>query len=193
MKSLKPSYPQTSREPYKDSAKRHRINHEINSKEIRVVDEEGGMLGIMSKSMALRMAEEREMDLVEIAPQAQPPVCKLIDYGKFLYELQKKEKHQRKQQQQQQMKELRFKWRIDTHDFNFKVRHARNFIEDGNKVKASIIFRGREITHQEYGRELLERFVQALEDIAKVDQPIKFEGKMMMVVLAPDIKVKKVK
>jgi translation initiation factor IF-3 len=193
LKSLKPSYPQTSREPYKDSAKRHRINHEINSKEIRVVDEEGGMLGIMSKSMALRMAEEREMDLVEIAPQAQPPVCKLIDYGKFLYELQKKEKHQRKQQQQQQMKELRFKWRIDTHDFNFKVRHARNFIEDGNKVKASIIFRGREITHQEYGRELLERFVQALEDIAKVDQPIKFEGKMMMVVLAPDIKVKKVK
>ena len=178
------------RDSSKDLPRKNRINNEIQARELRVVDEEGRMLGVLSKMSALRLAEERELDLVEIAPQAQPPVCKIIDYGKFLYELQKKEKHQRKQQQQQLMKELRFKWRIDTHDFNFKVRHARTFIEEGNKVKASIMFRGREITHQEYGKDLLERFVAALADIARVDQPIKFEGKMMMVVLAPD-KIKK--
>ena len=179
------------RDPRKDSNRRHRINHEIGAKEVRVVTEEGQMLGVMSKAQAVRMAEEREVDLVEIAPQAQPPVCKIIDYGKFLYEIQKKEKHQRKQQQQQQMKELRFKWRTDTHDFNFKVRHAKQFLEDGNKVKASIIFRGREVTHQEIGRDLLERFVAALADDAKVDQAIKFEGKTMMVVLAPEKAKKK--
>ena len=174
----------------KEPTRRHRLNHEITAKDLRVIDENGQMLGILSKPAALKIAEEREMDLIEIAPQATPPVCKIIDYGKFQYELQKKEKFQRKQQQQQLMKEIRFKWRTDTHDFNFKTRHARTFIEEGNKVKASIIFRGREITHQEIGKGLLERFVAALEDIAKVDQPIKFEGKIMMVIMAPD-KLKK--
>ncbi len=174
----------------REKQRKHRINNEISAKEIRVVDEEGKMLGVMSKFNALKIAEERELDLVEIAPQATPPVCKIINYGKFQFELHKKEKHQRKQQQQMQMKEIRFKWRIDSHDFNFKTRHARNFLEDGFKVKASIMFRGREITHQEIGKEVLERFVAALEDIAKVDQPIKFEGRNMIVVLSPE-KIKK--
>lgn len=136
------------------------------------------------------MAEEAELDLVEIAPKAKPPVCKIIDYGKFLYEIQKKEKQQRKNQQQSQMKEVRFKWRTAEHDFNFKTRHARDFIESGNKVKASVMFRGREITHQEIGRELLKKFVEEMKDVAKVDVPIKFEGRNLSVILAP-IKSKK--
>jgi translation initiation factor IF-3 len=174
-----------------EKAHPQRVNEEIIANQIRVVDEDGNVLGVMSVKAALRIAEERELDLVEIAPQAKPPVCKIIDYGKFSYELQKKEKYQRKQQQQQQMKELRFKWRTDTHDFNFKTRHAREFILSGNKVKATVIFRGREIIHQEIGIELLNRFVAALEDIAKVDQTIKSEGKFLSVIMAPDKTKKK--
>ena len=162
----------------------HRINHEIKLPEIRVVDSEGNMLGILPTREALRMAEEKEMDLVEIAPQAKPPVCKIIDFGKFTYEIQKKEKTAKKNQQQQLMKEVRFKWRTDTHDFNFKVRHARDFLDDGNKVKASVMFRGREITHQEIGKELLERFVLELLDVAKVDSPIKMEGRNLSVIMS---------
>jgi translation initiation factor IF-3 len=170
---------------------KHRINEQISSKEVRVLDENGQLIGIMTSSKALQMAEEKEMDLVEIAPQANPPVVKIIDYGKFVYEIQKKEKIQKKNQQQQQMKEIRFKWRTATHDFNFKTRHAREFILDGNKVKASVMFRGREITHQEVGQELLERFVAALADVAKVDQQIRSEGRTISVVMAPDKAKKK--
>ncbi len=177
----------------KTDAKGQRINEQISAKELRVVDEEGAQLGIMSRNEALKIAESREMDLVEIAPQANPPVCKVIDYGKFQYELQKRDKLQKKQQQSQQMKEVRFKWRTDTHDFNFKVRHARAFIEDGNKVKASVMFRGREITHQDIGRELLERFIAEMQDIAKVDQLIQSEGRTISVVLAPEKSKKKKK
>lgn len=177
----------------KNDANRQRINEQITARELRVVDEDGGQLGVMSKDKALRMAEERELDLVEIAPQATPPVAKIIDYGKFQYEQQKREKLQKKQQQSQQMKEIRFKWRTDTHDFNFKVRHAREFIEEGSKVKASVMFRGREITHQDIGKELLERFITEVQDIAKVDQLIQSEGKTLSVVIAPDKTKKKKK
>ncbi len=168
-----------------------RINDQIFAKELRVVDENGTQLGIMKRELALRMAEEQEKDLVEIAPQAKPPVCKIIDYGKFQYEQQKREKTQKKTQQNQQMKEIRFKWRTDTHDFNFKVRHAREFIEDGNKVKVSVLFRGREITHQNIGKELIERFVEAVKDIAKVDQSVLSEGRTISVVVSPDKAKKK--
>ncbi len=177
----------------RNDASRQRINEQINAKELRVVDEDGGQLGILTRDKALRMAEEREMDLVEIAPQAVPPVAKIIDYGKFQYEQQKREKQQKKQQQSQQMKEIRFKWRTDTHDFNFKVRHARTFIEEGSKVKASVMFRGREITHQDIGKELLERFITEVQDIAKVDQLIQSEGRTLCVVIAPDKTKKKKK
>ena len=170
---------------------RTRINDAITAKEVRVVDEDGKMLGVMNLNKALFLAEEKKLDLIEIAPTAKPPVCRIMDYGKYQYEQQKKEKHQRKKQQQQQMKEIRFKWRTATHDFNFKVRHARKFIEEGNKVKATVMFRGREITHQEVGRELLDRFVEALEDIAKVDQKISSEGRFMSVIMAPDKSKKK--
>ncbi len=173
------------------SATKHRLNEQIVAREIRVVDEKGEALGIMSRNEALKLAEARELDLVEIAPHANPPVCKIIDYGKFQYEIQKREKIQKKHQQQQQMKEIRFKWRIDTHDFNFKMRHAREFILQGNKVKASVMFRGREITYQDYGRDILTRLIAALDDIAKIDQEIKSEGKALSVILVPDKTKKK--
>jgi translation initiation factor IF-3 len=164
----------------------HKINHEIKAPEVRLIDQNGQMIGVKPIREANILAEEQELDLVEIAPKAKPPVCKIIDYGKFAYEIQKKEKLQKKNQQQQQMKEIRFKWRTDTHDFNFKTRHARDFIESGNKVKATVMFRGREITHQDIGRELLERFIEELSDIAKIDSKLKLEGKNLSVIMAPE-------
>jgi translation initiation factor IF-3 len=175
-----------------DAKIKHRLNNQIRAKEIRLIDDTGKMLGIVSVSEALRLAEQKELDLVEISPAANPPVCKILDYSKFVYEQQKREKVQKKQQASQQMKELRFTWRTATHDFNFKVRHAREFLEDGNKVKATVIFRGREITHQEVGQELLNKFVEAVADISKIDSPVRLEGKKLSVVLSPDkVKAKK--
>jgi translation initiation factor IF-3 len=172
---------------------RHRLNKDIRVPEVRVIDPEGKMLGVLQTSDALAQAEAQEMDLVEIAPQAAPPVCKIINYGKFIYEQQKREKQQKKLQHQQQMKEIRFKWRTDTHDFNFKTRHAIGFLESGNKVKGTVMFRGREIVHKEIGIKLLERFIEALSEYAKVDAPIRPEGRFVSVVLAPDIVKKKSK
>lgn len=175
-----------------DAKTKHRLNNQIRAKEIRLIDDTGKMLGIVTVAEALRLAEQKELDLVEISPAANPPVCKILDYSKFIYEQQKREKIQKKQQASQQMKELRFTWRTATHDFNFKVRHAREFLEDGNKVKATVMFRGREITHQEVGQELLNKFVEAVADISKIDSPVRLEGKKLSVVLSPDkIKAKK--
>jgi translation initiation factor IF-3 len=169
----------------KKPSNRVRSNNEIRAKEVRVIDSESKMIGIMHIKDAIRRAEAAELDLVEISPNAKPPVVKIIDYGKHMYELQKKEKLQKKNQLQQQMKEIRFKWRTDTHDFNFKTRHAKDFLESGNKVKASVMFRGREITHQEVGRELLEKFIDELKDVSKIDSKLKMEGRNMIVILAP--------
>jgi translation initiation factor IF-3 len=155
------------------------------------VDEDGGQLGIMTPREAIQLARDREMDLVEIAPQATPPVCKIIDFGKLRYEQQKREKVQRKHQQQQQLKEVRLHPRTDTHDVDFKTRHAREFLQEGHKVKFTVVFKGREITHQSIGRELLEGIIESLADDAKVDQPIRMEGRNMSIMLAPDKKVKK--
>jgi len=125
------------------------------------------------------------LDLVEIAPQATPPVCKIIDYGKFIYELQKKEKLQKKKQQVSVLKEIRLHPNTDTHDFDFKARHAVNFIEEGNKVKVSVIFKGRELAYTEQGESLLKKFIERLAEVAKVEQEIKFEGRAMHTILAP--------
>lgn len=162
-----------------------RINEELRGKEFRVISPTGEMIGILSKGEALRKAEEFGLDLVEISPNANPPVCKIIDFGKYQYELSKKDKLQRKNQQQQQLKELRFKPRTEKHDFDFKTKHARGFLESGNKVKASVMFRGREITHKEFGEDLLKRFVEELKDVSKVDVDIKMEGRNMTVLLSP--------
>lgn len=139
---------------------------------------------------AMQIAMERELDLVEIAPQATPPVCKIVDYGKLRYEQQKREKVQRKHQQHQQLKEVRLHPRTDTHDIDFKTRHARDFLNEGHKVKFTVVFRGREMTHQSIGRELLGGIIEALADDAKVDQPIRMEGRNMWVMLTPEKKKK---
>lgn len=131
------------------------------------------------------------MDLVEIAPQATPPVCKVIDYGKFIYEQQKREKIQKKKQQVMVLKEIRLHPNTDTHDFDFKARHAVNFIEEGNKVKVSVIFKGRELAYTELGETLLKKFIERLEEVAKLEQEIKFEGRAMHMILAPKGKKKK--
>lgn len=165
---------------------RYRVNEEITAPEVRVVDAQGKTIGIMRRREALEYAQRQGLDLIEIAPQAQPPVCKVMDYSKFAYELQKKERHQRRHQQQHQLKEIRFKSNTDVHDFNFKVRHARAFLLDGHKVKATVLFRGREILYTERGEELLNRFWQAVEDLAKLEQPPKLEGRMMTAIVAPD-------
>lgn len=146
----------------------------------------------MSAREALQLAMDQELDLVEIAPQATPPVCKIIDYGKFRYEQQKREKGQRKHQHQQQLKEVRLHPRTDTHDIDFKTRHAREFFSEGHKVKFSIIFRGREMTHQEIGRELLAKIIELLSDVAKIDQPVRMDGRNMSLIMSPEaIKKKK--
>lgn len=139
----------------------------------------------MNVKEAQKLANQRELDLVEIAPQAKPPVCKIIDYGKFQYEQQKKEKLQKKKQHVTVLKEIRLHPNTDTHDFDFKVRHAEKFIDDGNKVKVAVIFKGRELAYKEQGEELLKRFIERLEETAKVEQAISFEGRTMQVTLSP--------
>ncbi len=181
------------RDQMPEKQRKNRINEEIRVPEVRVVDEDGAMLGVMATREAIELAYEREKDLVEIAQQANPPVCKIIDYGKFAYEQQKREKLAKKAQHHAQLKEVRFKWRTDTHDFDFKTRHAREFLGEGHKVKATVMFKGREIMHQGIGLALLERFVAALEDCSRIDQPIHPEGRTLSVILAPDKVVKKTK
>lgn len=134
----------------------------------------------------MKLSVERGQDLVEIAPQAQPPVCKIIDFGKFKYEQQKREKLQKKNQQITTLKEIRLHPNTDVHDFDFKTRHAVNFIEDGNKVKVSVMFKGREMAYKEQGEELLNRFIQRLEEISKIESEIKMEGRNMNVILVPN-------
>jgi len=161
------------------------VNREIRAQEVRVIDFDGEQLGVISLKAALEKANEREMDLVEIAPQAKPPVCKIIDYGKFAYEIQKKEKVQKKKQHITIVKEIRLHPNTDTHDFEFKARHAEKFLEEGNKVKVAVIFKGRELAYKNIGEDLLKKFVEKLEEVAKVEQSIRFEGRTMHAILAP--------
>ena len=144
----------------------------------------------MAPKDALRIARERELDLVEIAPQAKPPVCKIVDYGKHRYEKQKREKQQRKSQHKQQLKEVRLHPRTDTHDLDFKKRHAREWLESGHKVKFSVFFKGREMAHKDIGRELLELIIEDLADCSKVDQATRMDGRNMHMTLAPDGKIR---
>ena len=167
------------------SNKELQINEQIRDKELRVVDSDGTQLGIMPLKQALELAEQRDLDLVKIAPQAKPPVCKIIDYGKFRFEQSKREKEQRKNQRIVEIKEVRLSLNIDTHDFETKKNHALRFIAEGNKVKASIRFRGREMGHPELGQEIMDRFAQAMGEVANVETPAKLEGRTMLMFLAP--------
>ncbi len=161
------------------------INEQIRDKELRVIDSDGNQLGIMSLRQALEIAEQKNLDLVKIAPQANPPVCKIIDYGKFRFEQAKREKEARKNQRVVEIKEVRLSLNIDTHDFETKKNHAVRFISEGNKVKASIRFRGREMGHPELGLEIMSRFADAMSEVANVEKPAKLEGRTMLMFLAP--------
>ncbi|MGB9772626.1 MAG: translation initiation factor IF-3 [Bacteroidota bacterium] len=167
------------------------MNEDIRAPRVRVVSEDGHQYGIMSVPEALRLASDQGLDLVEIVPNADPPVCKIIDYGKYRYEQSRREKLQRKHQQTTLVKEVRFHVNTDEHDFAFKVRHARKFLEDGHKVKASVVFKGREITYREQGEALLQRLGEALGDIGKIEQEARMEGRMMSLLFAPDRSKKK--
>lgn len=156
-----------------------------------MIDEEGSQVGVVAIREAINLAVEKGLDLIEIVPTADPPVCKIMDFGKYKYELAKKEKLQKKHQHVTLVKEIRFHPNTDTHDFEFKVRHARAFIEDGHKVKATVVFKGREITYQDHGRAMLERFTERLADIAKIDSPAKMEGRQMIAYYVADKAKKK--
>jgi translation initiation factor IF-3 len=161
------------------------VNEEIQASKVRVIDVDGKQLGVFLIKDARRLASDRGKDLVEIAPQAKPPVCKIIDYGKFRYEQQKKEKIQKKNQQVSVLKEIRFHPNTDVHDFDFKTRHAINFLEEGNKVKATVVFKGREMAYIEQGENLLNRFLERVEDVAKIEVEPKMEGRNMSLIVVP--------
>jgi len=154
---------------------------------VRLIGEDGEQLGVVSVSEALAKAEEAGLDLVELAPNANPPVCRVMDYGKFKYEIAKKEKENRKKQHVIVTKEVRFRPKTDEHDFDFKVRHARKFLEAGNRVKATVMFRGRENAHREYGQKVLDKFKEALEDIAKIEKDTKLEGGQLVLFMTKKI------
>lgn len=161
-----------------------RMNEQIRVPEIRVVDEDG-VVGVMSPQDAMRLANERGVDLIEIAPNAQPPVCKLMEFGKWRYEQQKRDRVAKASQFKQLTKEARFHPGTDTHDFDFKLRHAREWIEEGHKVKATVQFRGRQIAYKELGEKLLVRFSEALSDIAKSEGSPALAGKLMTMMFSP--------
>lgn len=159
------------------------INEQIKDKEVRVVSESGEQLGIMSSREALKLAQEAELDLVKIAPMAKPPVCKIIDYGKFKYEQVRKDKEAKKKQKIIELKEIRLSPNIDTNDLNTKIGAARKFVSKGNKVKITLRFRGREMAHMHSSRHILDDFAEQLSDIAVVEKPSKVEGRSISMVL----------
>ncbi|KUO72884.1 MAG: translation initiation factor IF-3 [Clostridia bacterium BRH_c25] len=161
------------------------INEEIRDRELRIIDANGDQLGIMSSRQALELATERQLDLVKIAPQAKPPVCRVMDYGKFKFEQSKKEKEARKNQKVINIKEIRFSPKIEDHDLNFKAKNAQRFLQEGDKVKITIRFRGREVDHVTFGEKALGRFYDIVKDDCVVEKPAKLEGRNMIMVLAP--------
>ncbi|MGN1080779.1 MAG: translation initiation factor IF-3 [Acutalibacteraceae bacterium] len=167
------------------SSKEHQINEEITDRELRLIDEDGSQLGVVSAAEALRISAERDLDLVKIAPQAVPPVCKIMDYGKFRFDQIKREKEQKKNQRVVDTKEIKLSLGIADNDFNTKVKHALRFFKDGDKVKVSIRFRGREMGHPEIGQEVMQRFAEACAEAGTVEKPAKLEGRNMLMFLAP--------
>ena len=163
----------------------HQLNEEIRDKEVRVISHEGEQLGIMSPASALELAMENDLDLVKISPNAVPPVCKIMDYGKFRFEQLKKEKEAKKNQHVVEIKEVRMSPNIDTNDFNVKVRSAQKFLKDGNRVKVTVRFRGREMAHTSIGEELLVRFGNDCAEMATVEKNPKLDGRLMTMFLSP--------
>ena len=162
-----------------------RVNDRIRVSPVRLIGPDGSQIGIVPTSEALERAEEAGLDLVEISPNSRPPVCRIMDYGKYKYEASKKDKLAKKKQHVFQLKEMRYRPKIDEHDYSFKTRHVREFLQSGSKVKAYVFFRGREMAHIELGRAVLDRLVKDMEDIAVVDVVPKLEGRKMNMILSP--------
>lgn len=177
-----------SKVPPKPAPPEPRINERIRVPEVRLIDEEGRQVGVVRTAEALNMAREREVDLVEVAAQASPPVARLMDFGRFKYEQSKKEREAKKHQQNVQLREVRMKPKIDDHDVDFKTRTAAKLLKQGDKVKVTVMFRGREITHPQIGKALLDRVLRSLEDIAMLEKDAMLEGRHMTIILAPDKK-----
>lgn len=165
----------------------HELNEEICDKEIRLIGSAGEQLGIVPSAEAMRIADEQGLDLVKISPQAVPPVCKLMNYGKFRFEQSKREKEARKNQHVVEIKEIRMSPGIDIGDFNTKLKNAQKFIAEGNRVKVSVRFRGREMAHTDIGRELLKRFAEQCAETTTLDKSAKMEGRMMSIFLSPKV------
>jgi translation initiation factor IF-3 len=166
-----------------------RINEDIRVREVRLIDQDGEQAGIVATSEALSMARDLDLDLVEVSPQARPPVCKLLNYGKYKYELEKKSREQKKNASQVKLKEVRMQPKIETHDMAFKSKHVQDFLDQGNKVKVTIRFRGRELAHTELGKVKLDKILELLsEDSYKIDSPPRMEGRFMSMLLSPKSK-----
>ena len=161
------------------------VNDGIRAREVRLISSNGDQLGVKSKREALQIAEQENLDLVLVAPKAKPPVAKVMDYGKYRFELQKKQREARKKQKTVNVKEVRLSPTIDTNDFNTKMKNTRKFLAKGDKVKVSIRFRGRAITHKDIGREVLSRFAEETKDVASVESKAKMDGRSMFLMLAP--------
>ena len=161
------------------------VNEGIRARELRLISDNGDQLGVKTKQEALKVAEDANLDLVLVAPKAKPPVAKIMDYGKYRFELQKKQREARKKQKVVNIKEVRLSPTIDTNDFNTKMKNARKFLSKGDKVKVSIRFKGRAITHKDIGRDVLNRFAEATEDVATVESKAKMDGRSMFLMLAP--------
>ncbi|MEW6413011.1 MAG: translation initiation factor IF-3 [Candidatus Zixiibacteriota bacterium] len=168
-----------------------RINGQIRISPVRLIGPDGDQLGIVPTDQALERARENGLDLVEVAPNSRPPVCRILDYGKFKYELSKKDRLAKKKQHSFQLKEMRYRPKIDQHDFDFKTKHVREFLEQGSKVKVFVMFRGREMAHIEFGRKVLDRVAEELKDLALIEVEPKLEGRTMTMVLGPKPEVLK--
>ena len=164
------------------------INTAIRAAEVRVISAEGEALGVIPTTQALEMAEQQQLDLVEVSPNATPPVCRIMDYGKFKYQQSKKLQEARKKQVHVEVKEIKIRPKTDDHDLMFKVKHVRRFLEEGNKAKVTLVFRGREITHMEIGRAVIERFAAELADIAVIESQPRVDGRSMFMIVAPKVK-----
>ncbi|MFI5089019.1 MAG: translation initiation factor IF-3 [Terriglobales bacterium] len=162
-----------------------RTNDRIRAREVRVIDDEGKQIGILQPFEALKLAREKNLDLVEVSPTAQPPVCRIMDFGKYIYEQEKKERAAKKHQKVITVKEVKFRINVDEHDYEFKKNHVLRFLEDGDKVKATIFFRGREMTHTSLGRQILERLIKDIGDKGIVEFRPRMEGNALHAILAP--------
>ncbi|MED5580081.1 MAG: translation initiation factor IF-3 [Nitrospinota bacterium] len=181
---------QRSRGNEKNSRSGPRANRDITAAKVRVIDEDGGQLGDFSIEAAVTVAEERDLDLVEVSPNSDPPVCKIMDLGRFKYIQQKKAQEAKKKQKVIEVKEVKLRIKIEEHDYQIKKKHAERFLNDGNKAKVTIMFRGREVTHSELGRKLIDRMIEDLDEFGIVEQEPNLEGRNMTAVIGPRVSKK---